>query len=109
MKIGSLALSVLVFAAGFIGCCTPLAAGFDPYMGEIATFAFRFCPRGWEPLNGQLLPISQNQALFSLLGTTYGGDGRTNFALPLAKPVFTLKAGAPMIQCIATQGIYPSQ
>lgn len=87
----------------------PCAAGSEPYLGEIATFAFHFCPRGWAPLNGQLLSISQNTALFSLLGTTYGGDGRTTFALPTARPVFTLIPGAPVIQCIALQGIYPSR
>jgi microcystin-dependent protein len=54
----------------------------DPILGEIRTFAFNFAPVGWEECRGQLLPINQNQALFSLLGTYYGGDGRTNFALP---------------------------
>ncbi|MFL6659256.1 MAG: phage tail protein [Massilia sp.] len=54
----------------------------DPYLGEIKLMSFNFAPRGWAQCNGQLLPINQNQALFSLLGTTYGGDGRVNFALP---------------------------
>jgi microcystin-dependent protein len=54
----------------------------DPYIGEIRTFGFNFAPAGWALCNGALLPINQNQALFSLLGTFYGGDGRTNFALP---------------------------
>jgi len=54
----------------------------DPYLSEIKLFAFNFPPKGWAFCNGQLLPINQNQALFSLLGTTYGGDGQTNFALP---------------------------
>lgn len=54
----------------------------DPYVGEIRSFAGNFAPRGWALCNGQLLPISQNTALFSLLGTMYGGDGKTNFALP---------------------------
>src|SRR5476649_1149704 len=54
----------------------------DPYLSEIALFSFGFAPNGWALCNGQLLPIVQNQALFSLLGTTYGGDGRTTFALP---------------------------
>lgn len=53
-----------------------------PYLGEIRLSAFPFAPRGWALCNGQLLPINQNQALFSILGTTYGGDGRVNFALP---------------------------
>lgn len=54
----------------------------DPFVAEIRIFTGNFAPRGWAFCNGQLLPISQNTALFSLLGTTYGGDGRTNFALP---------------------------
>jgi microcystin-dependent protein len=54
----------------------------SPFIGEISVVAFNFPPKGWAFCNGQLLPISQNQALFSLLGTTFGGDGRTTFALP---------------------------
>lgn len=53
-----------------------------PFLSEIRIFSFNFAPKGWAMCNGQLLPINQNQALFSLLGTTYGGDGRVNFALP---------------------------
>ncbi|GGK85742.1 phage tail protein [Deinococcus radiotolerans] len=54
----------------------------DPFVAEIRIFPFNFPPRGWALCNGQLLPISQNTALFSLLGTTYGGDGKSTFALP---------------------------
>src|SRR5688572_6897087 len=54
----------------------------EPFLSEIRLFSFVFPPKGWALCNGQLLPINQNQALFSLLGTTYGGDGRVNFALP---------------------------
>jgi microcystin-dependent protein len=54
----------------------------EPFLGEIRLMSFGFPPKGWALCNGQLLPINQNQALFSLLGTTYGGDGRQNFALP---------------------------
>ena len=54
----------------------------DPFIGEIRAMGFNFAPRGWAECNGQLLPISSNEALFSLLGTIYGGDGRTTFALP---------------------------
>ena len=54
----------------------------DPFVAEIRIFPFNFAPRGWAFCNGQLLPISQNTALFSLLGTTYGGDGKSTFALP---------------------------
>jgi microcystin-dependent protein len=62
----------------------------EPYLAEIRITSFAFAPRGWAMCNGQLLPINQNQALFSLLGTTYGGDGRVNFALP------DLRGRAPM-------------
>ena len=54
----------------------------EPFLSEIRLMSFVFAPKGWALCNGQLLPINQNQALFSLLGTTYGGDGRVNFALP---------------------------
>ena len=54
----------------------------NPFLGEVKIVSFNFAPRSWALCNGQLLPISQNQALFSLLGTMYGGDGRVNFALP---------------------------
>jgi microcystin-dependent protein len=62
----------------------------DPFVAEIRIFPFNFAPKGWAFCAGQLLPISQNTALFSLLGTTYGGDGKTNFALP------NLQGNAPM-------------
>jgi microcystin-dependent protein len=62
----------------------------DPFVAEIRIFPFNFAPTGWALCDGQLLPISQNTALFSLLGTTYGGDGKTTFALP------NLKGRAPM-------------
>src|SRR5438270_169404 len=54
----------------------------EPFLAEIRIMSFNFPPKGWALCNGQLLPINQNQALFSLLGTTYGGDGRVNFGLP---------------------------
>jgi microcystin-dependent protein len=54
----------------------------EPFLAEIRIMSFVFAPKGWALCNGQLLPINQNQALFSLLGTTFGGDGRVNFALP---------------------------
>jgi len=62
----------------------------DPFVAEIRIFPFNFAPRGWAFCDGQLLPLSQNTALFSLLGTTYGGDGKSNFALP------DLQGRAPM-------------
>jgi len=54
----------------------------EPYLGEIKVISWNFPPKGWAFCNGQLLPINQNQALFAILGTTYGGDGRQTFALP---------------------------
>jgi microcystin-dependent protein len=54
----------------------------DPFVAEVRMFGFNFAPKGWAQCNGQLLPLSQNTALFSLLGTYYGGDGKSNFALP---------------------------
>ena len=54
----------------------------DPFLSQIQIFSFNFAPRGWAMCNGQLLQINQNQALFSLMGTTYGGNGQTNFGLP---------------------------
>lgn len=70
--------------AAAIGAPLP-ASAMEPFIGQIQFFGFNFTPRGWAPCNGQLLPISQNTALFSLLGTIYGGDGRTTFALPDAR------------------------
>lgn len=57
-------------------------AGMDPFIGEVSCNGYNFCPRNYAECNGQLIPIAQNTALFSLLGTTYGGNGTTNFALP---------------------------
>src|SRR2546427_5992152 len=62
----------------------------DPFVAEIRIFPFNFAPKGWAFCDGQLLPLSQNTALFSLLGTTYGGDGKSNFALP------NMQGSAPM-------------
>jgi microcystin-dependent protein len=64
-----------------------------PYLAEIRIFSFNYPPKGWALCNGQLLAINQNQALFALLGTTYGGDGRTTFALPNMQGNFPLHAG----------------
>jgi microcystin-dependent protein len=62
----------------------------DPFVAEIRIFPFQFAPKGWAWCDGQLLPLSQNTALFSLLGTTYGGNGKSNFALP------DMQGNAPM-------------
>jgi microcystin-dependent protein len=65
----------------------------DPFVAEIRIFPFNFPPKGWAFCNGQILPISQNTALFSLLGTTYGGDGKSNFALPNLQGSVPLQQG----------------
>ncbi|HNO62084.1 MAG TPA: tail fiber protein, partial [Plasticicumulans sp.] len=66
----------------------------EPFLGEIRPFAFTFVPRGWASCAGQLLSIAQNSALFSILGTTYGGDGRTTFALPDLRDRVPIAAGS---------------
>lgn len=66
----------------------------EPFLSEIRLMSFNFAPRGWAFCNGQLLPINQNQALFSLLGTTYGGNGQTTFALPNLRGRTPIHAGA---------------
>ncbi len=70
----------------------------DPFLGEIKIIAFNFAPQGWAMCNGQFLPINQNQALFSLLGTMYGGNGQTTFALPDFRGKVPMHVGAGFIQ-----------
>ena len=65
----------------------------DPFVAEIRIFGFQFAPKGWALCNGQLIPISQNTALFSLLGTYYGGDGKSTFALPDMQGNAAMNAG----------------
>lgn len=94
---------------------TGAEAGTEPWMGEIVTVPYTFAPRGFAFCEGQKLAVSQNQALFSLLGTNYGGDGRTTFGLPDTRP---LEADAkkrarasqpPFRYAIALTGLYPSR
>jgi microcystin-dependent protein len=70
----------------------------EPFLGEIRMMSFNFPPKGWAFCNGQLLPINQNQALFSLLGTYYGGNGQTNFALPNLRGQVPIHVGSGYIQ-----------
>jgi microcystin-dependent protein len=86
----TLALSTMAVSALWSGQAHAQA---EPYLGQITCFAFDFAPRGWLKAQGQLLPIAQNQALFSLLGTYYGGDGRTTFALPDLRGRTVITAG----------------
>jgi len=81
----------------------------EPFLGEIRIFGFNFAPEGWAKCNGQIMPISQNQALFSLLGTTYGGNGVNTFALPNLQGrapvgVGTGSGGAPTVSQGQTGG-----
>lgn len=72
----------------------------NPFVAEVRAFPFNFAPKGWAFCDGQLLPLSQNTALFSLLGTTYGGDGKTNFALP------NLQGGSPMAWANSWEAVF---
>ena len=85
-------LIMLVLSLGYC-LISPSKAAAEPYLGEIRMFAGTFAPKGWALCNGQLLPIAQNTALFSLLGTIYGGNGSTNFALPDLRGRFPMHAG----------------
>ena len=78
------------------------------YIGAIVLVGFNFAPVNWAFCNGQLLPINQYQALFSLLGTYYGGDGQTNFALPKLD-AGVLQPGGALNYIICVNGIYPSR
>lgn len=69
----------------------------EPFLSEIRIFSFSYAPQGWAQCNGQLLPINQNQALFSLLGTTYGGNGQTTFALPDLRGRVSMHVGGGLI------------
>lgn len=78
----------------------------EPILGQVQAFAFTFAPRGWMRCQGQQLQIADNQALFALLGTTYGGDGRATFALP----DLTKQSKADNLNyCIALNGVFPSR
>ncbi len=81
MKLTSVYAAMAVAGLGIVA--SPHAnASPDPYLGELTLYPYNFCPRGWAPADGKLLSISENTALFSLYGTTFGGDGRNTFALP---------------------------
>ena len=78
----SLRRSALLATAIALCTTTPTWAGYDPFIGELMLVPYSFCPQGWAEADGRLLAISSNSALFSLLGTQYGGNGTTDFALP---------------------------
>src|SRR3954469_9409871 len=83
---------------------TPAPAPGTPVIGQVALFAFTFTPAGWLPCDGRRMSIAQNQAVFSLLGTTYGGDARVSFALPRLRPVGSQGPG----YFIAVNGAFPA-
>jgi len=112
------AVTTLLVAATLCLSQAPAAAQADtPHIAEIKLFAGNFAPRGWAFCEGQTLPISKNTALFSLLGTMYGGDGRTTFKLPdlrkaeakLREAAGLKKDGKGLRYIIALVGIYPSR
>ena len=113
-NMGGGALSTTRYAPAGVDAARPAGAGMepaarfsaDPFIAEVILFAGIFAPRGWAFAEGQLLPINQNQALFSLLGTTYGGDGRTTFALPDMRG---LEPVCGMHYIIALVGVFPSR
>ena len=79
----------------------------DQFIGEVRAMPYGFVPQGWAPCQGQVLQAADNPALFSLLGGTYGGDGRTTFALPKIPPLAS-KEGT-LQYCIALQGMFPTR
>ena len=82
----------------------------DTFLGSLMLVPYNFAPRGWQFCQGQLLPISQNTALFALIGNTYGGDGKTTFALPdLRANAITDANGGALTWIIALEGIFPAR
>ncbi len=107
-------LAAFMLASGVMLGASRADAGPQPYVGEIMFVGFQFCPQGWLPADGRALNISQNVALFSLLGTTYGGDGITTFELPDLRGQIMDPGKGPdrkrkITACIAVEGIYPSK
>jgi microcystin-dependent protein len=101
-------LSICALVATVAAAPHAAKAQAEPFLGQVMFTAANFCPKGWAPLDGKILPINQNQALFSLLGTNYGGNGQTTFQLPLIVP-FRTANGYTLMGCIALQGIFPSR
>jgi microcystin-dependent protein len=87
-------------ASAAMGAISVPAFGAEPYVGEIRWVGSNFCPLGWAPADGQVLPISEYEALFSLIGTTFGGDGQTTFALPDLRARVSVHTGNANVQGI---------
>ena len=99
--------TALAIVATFLTTTPQAFAQTEPYWGQTSYFPYNFCPRGWTEADGKLMEISQHSALFSLLGTMYGGDGRTTFALPdFRADGQDYKTGR---WCVALEGIFPSR
>ncbi|HEV2955290.1 MAG TPA: phage tail protein [Xanthobacteraceae bacterium] len=79
------------------------------FIGEVIFMATNFCPAGTLPTDGRLLPIAQYTALFALNGTMYGGDGRTNFAIPKITRIPTQDPDSPLMACIVADGAFPAR
>ncbi|MGB3242891.1 MAG: tail fiber protein [Sulfitobacter sp.] len=93
-KLAHSAVCALTVVASLATVPNRAQAGSEPYLGDIMIVGFNFCPRGWAQAAGQILPINQNSALYSLLGTTFGGDGQVNFGLPDLRGRVTMGPGA---------------
>jgi len=106
----------LLIATVLVAASSLPALAYDPFIGEVRTLPYEFCPKDWAHAEGQLLPIMQNTALFSLLGCRYGGDCKSTFALPdLRDSVLVSKNDAlkkpveKLTWCIAIKGTYPQR
>ncbi len=100
----------IAMAAGLLVCMSggAQAQAVSPFVGEIETFAFAYCPSGWLVTNGQLVSVTTYSTLYNLIGTKYGGDGVTTFALPKTKILQTTNK-VVLTQCISYLGVFPSQ
>jgi len=98
----------LIAAVAVLVSATSAAARFEAYIGEITTFGTTFCPQGYLPTDGRLLPVAGNDTLFAVLGFTYGGDGQTTFGIPKMTVATGLPLVTPLSTCICVDGIFPS-
>jgi len=99
---------ILMAAALLTASVIGATAQTTPFLGQNIIVAFDYCPNGYVRTSGQILPINPYVALFTVLGTTYGGNGTSNFALPSTQPIFT-KNRRVFTECVALTGVYPTQ
>lgn len=109
MNVQGNAMMKIVFAAAATAALlsASTASAQEAYVSQIVPMAGKSCPRGWKAADGALMQIAQDRVLFGLIGTTYGGDGKTTFALPNLKGGTIGPAAQPITWCIAVNGIYP--